>query len=230
MLEEKQLTRSHPSSRKTCSPKPFYIKEINADTTLIIQKSTSSYHHTFGQSDYLMKQPQEWKSTQHIISGVDVSYGRTKLEEKSYGDFESVDAKTSHDSSRTYANNQPTWNRRNTLHPSSCLATNNHNLHNDKRHSFSSNRVASDFQERLYRNYSMKSCPEFSDAKDYRNDPSTLKCQINETMRISHSSSRTSNSSGADEIYESIPDIPLTDYYINEGMGLHIQLPGLHVV
>ena len=226
MSEERHLTRSQPSSRKTRSPKPFYIKEINADTTLIIQDTASSYHHTFGQSEYLIKQPQEWKISQPTVSGVDVSYGHIKMGDKSCNEFQSLDAPISYNPSRIFANNQlesHACNRGNTLHPSSCLPTNNHNLHNDKRHSFSSCRVASDFQERLYRNYSMKSCPEFPDSTDYRHNPSTLKCQINESMRLSHSSSRTSNSSGADEMYESITDIPLKDYHINEGMGFHIH-------
>ena len=226
MSEERYLTRSQPSFRKTCSPKPFYIKEINADTTLIIQESASSYHHTFGQSDYLIKQPQERKSSQPKVSGIDVSYGHIKLENKSYNEFQSLDAQISYNPSRICANNQlesHACNRGNTLHPSSCLPTNNYNLHNDKRHSFSSYRVASDFQERIYRNYSMKSCPEFSDSTDYQHNPRILKSQINESMRLSHSSSRTSNSSGADEMYESISDIPLKDYHINEGMGLHIH-------
>ena len=224
--EERHLTRSQPSSRKTRSPKPFFIKEINADTTLIIQDTASSYHHTFGQSEYLIKQPQEWKISQPTVSGVDVSYGHIKMGDKSCNEFQSLDAPISYNPSRIFANNQlesHACNRGNTLHPSSCLPTNNHNLHNDKRHSFSSCRVASDFQERLYRNYSMKSCPEFPDSTDYRHNPSTLKCQIIESMRLSHSSSRTSNSSGADEMYESITDIPLKDYHINEGMGFHIH-------
>ena len=208
------------------SPKPFYIKEINADTTLIIQESASSHHHTFGQSEYLIKQPQEWKSSQPTVSGVEISYDHIKLRNESYNEFQSIDAPISYNPSRIFANNQlesHACNRGNTLHPSSCLPTNNHNLHNDKRHSFSSCRVASDFQERLYRNYSMKSCPEFPDSTDYRHNPSTLKCQIIESMRLSHSSSRTSNSSGADDMYESITDIPLKDYHSKEGMGLHIH-------